>query len=361
MSIRVRLQPQTVQMDPVPTNRSLRYTVVHALTVRLEVHGRGPNPTNTTPVPAKLEFFEVPRPRDSSQQNRLIATRDGQFRMDGTTPKLDFVLSAMTLDPVVDGSDFRVTLEWDTGTIENAINVTRLILPWEVSEERNVIEVGVVLTIDGNVHAALAVNDRADIPLQHNRVPRDGSSTTEFVAQRTTAEATAPTAPWAGVPAGGPVIARNVTDPLALAPADGVDIPFFDFWVFYDNPPINSGESGQSEMLNPNNPFNRTARTKRVISPIALVSGGAAGTFDSVYPQVNSANAMNFLADLIAHEIGHTFGFEHGLLFEPGTSSYTPSSASFRDAMTNETVVGGAIPLKRWGPVHRQVLRTHFL
>jgi len=177
MALRVRFQPVITNV----TNAGSRFPAVTAGTLTLTTRGAPASPatpTNTTAVPAILEFFEMPGSGDTATTARSLGTLTGRFRMDGTTPKFDCVLATVQAPTLVADSDFRIALQFDATTFENAHPAARLFLPWETTAENNTLEVGVKLTIDGSVHADTAANDRLDIRLSHPNVPEDGTSTT---------------------------------------------------------------------------------------------------------------------------------------------------------------------------------------
>jgi hypothetical protein len=294
-----------------------------------------------------------------------------------------------------------------------------------VESENSVLEAGVKLTVGGSVVADLAANDRLDIPLRHNAVPEDGTdqntrlrcfgvgivypsashllsgnSRIQFpgtmnihihnnvgsacnaihpgsfdqgqLTQKITTVMS--DAGFAGVNItmiddtqartvwarrNGRWVGQNIATPPNFLPGEGSSIPFFDYWIFHErNVAPLGGDAGNSEALNDSSP---PGANKLVILPIVIPGGGASPPFQDSYQATLAADRMNFLADLITHEIGHSLGLRHGLRFNPSDSSYVLDSSVLKGAMTMLFVRGGQIPLKKFGPVHKQTIQNHFL
>lgn len=419
MSIRVRMQPVSLRVSP---QGGRAFTVVHEGTVRLESRGDGTAPAAGA---ATLEFFEVPHRGDTESAPRLIASIDGDFRMVNSTPMMDLRIRPLTRASLTDDSDFRVKLSFDSSTFENVRPGLSLFLPWEVQSENSVMEVGGKLTVAGSVVAELNVNDPLDIPLRHNAVPEDGTdqntrlrcfgvgivypsashllsgnSRIQFpgrmcihihnnvgaacnaihpgsfdqgqLTQKITTVMS--DAGFAGVNIfmiddtrartvwarrNGRFVGQNIATPPSFAPGEGSSIPFFDYWIFHERSvaPL-GGDAGNSEALNDSSP---PGADKLVILPIVIPGAGPSTPFQTSYQATLAPDRMNFLADLITHEIGHSLGLRHGLRFKPSDSSYVLDSSVLKGAMTMLFVRGGEIPLKTFGPVHKQTIQTHFL
>lgn len=419
MAIRVRMQPVSVRVSP---QGGRAFTVVHEGTVQLESRGSGSAPAAGA---ATLEFFEVPRRSDTESSPRLIASINGDFRMENSTPMMDLRIRPLTRDSLTDDSDFRVKLSFDSASFENPRPGLSLFLPWEVESENSVLEVAGKLTVGGSVVADLRVNDRLDIPLRHNGVPENGTdqntrlrcfgvgivypsashllsgnSRIQFpgtmnihihnnvgsacnaihpgsfdqgqLTQKITTVMS--DAGFAGVNItmiddtqartvwarrNSRWVGQNIATPPNFAPGEGSSIPFFDYWVFHErNVPSERGEAGNSEALNT---FSPPGSNKLVVLPIVIPAGGASPPFQNSYQATLADDRMNFLADLIAHEIGHSLGLRHGLRFKPSDSSYVLDSSVLKGTMTTLSVRGGRIPLKKFGPVHTRTIERHFL
>jgi len=157
--------------------------------------------------------------------------------------------------------------------------------------------------------------------------------------------------------------ARNVADPAnvfvtGVADNEGTDIPFFDYWVFHEAS-VGGAEAGDQEIINPNPGFgfNRQAKTKRMIFPIALCGGG---NFNSSYGSaLDQDEKMRFTANVITHEIGHGLGLRHALHFSRSGHNY------FQDddlgVMNNIGVSGGHVLLSKFSVIEKKVLKRHFL
>lgn len=422
MAFRLRLQPDTVSMSP-PGGRA--YTVVHKCTVHLEQRGNGPPPVDSTPTDATIIFFEIAARGDSSQSPREIARLSGQLRMDGSDPKFDTRINNVVRHQNVDGSDFRVRLEFDSDVFENVRPSLNLFLPWEVDAENEVMEVDTKLEIGGNVHADFADNDGLDVPLRHRRVPEDGTdqnsrqtcfgATTVYPSENHLLAAAAriqfpgtmnikihdsvrsacnaihsgsfnlgqltqkitsvmSDAGFAGVSItmvndtqaravwqehGGRWVGQNIANPPNFTAGEGTSLPFFDYWLFHE-PGVSpqSGDAGNSEALND---FSPPGANKLVIFPIVIPGAGGVTPFSNSYDAALASDRMNFMADLITHEVGHSLGLRHGLRFDAAGSSYSLGGGVLRGVMTMLEVNGGRIPLKMFGPVHNETIQRHFL
>jgi Metallo-peptidase family M12B Reprolysin-like len=137
---------------------------------------------------------------------------------------------------------------------------------------------------------------------------------------------------------------------------EGVDVPFFEYWVFAQSVDAVSGEVADAEVLNPNS---RTAvdvsgRTKKVLIPLSIVRS----TWDRVYGEARSGpHRMQFLANVIAHEIGHSLGLIHAVRYNGENYAKTGGLG----VMTNLEIDGGAVVPNRFSPPERIVLQRHFL
>jgi hypothetical protein len=401
------------------------YTVVHKCTVHLEQRGSGPPPVDSTPTDATIIFFEVAARGDSSQSPREIARLSGQLRMDGTAPKFDTRINNLVHHQNVDDTDFRVRLELDSNVFENVRPSLSLFFPWEVDVENEVMEVDTKLEIAGSVHADFNDNDGLDVPLTHRRVPEDGTdqnsrqtcfgSTTVYPSENhllasgariqfpgtmnitihdsvrsacnafhpdsfdlgqltqkvtsvmsdagfgsvsmTMADDTQARVVWRRHD--GRWVGKNIATPPNFSDGEGTSLPFFDYWMFHETSVSPQGsDAGNSEALNT---FAPPGANKLVIFPIVIPGAGATTPFGTAYGATTADHHMNFLADLITHEIGHSLGLRHGLRFDGQGSSYSLSGGVLRGVMTMLEVNGGEIPLKNFGPVHKETIRRHFL
>jgi hypothetical protein len=155
-------------------------------------------------------------------------------------------------------------------------------------------------------------------------------------------------------------VAKNVTDPQNIADNEGTDIPFFDYWIFFETTKSPQGsEAAQSESLNPNATKVDVAKaTKRAIQPIFILKKSP--KFLTALTAVLAADSANLIATLMAHEIGHSLGLRHGLDFDVGAGSYTVATEV--GTMTGGSVDGGGHAVAQlFGPVHRDVIKKFYL
>jgi len=180
---------------------------------------------------------------------------------------------------------------------------------------------------------------------------RDAGFATVDVQLKSDADATA--AWWQQ--RSGRFIAKNVADPRHASDLDGQELPFFEFWAFSQTSLFANGEAAESEALNPGHEINVSARTKRVIAPIAVL--GRQAKFDDTYQQIlQPATRMQFLASLLAHEIGHTLGLPHALHFNARSQSYSQLGGDIIGTMGLFRVDGGRGRVQKFGPVHKATL-----
>lgn len=150
---------------------------------------------------------------------------------------------------------------------------------------------------------------------------------------------------------------------------DGSVIPFFDFFVGLENANPPATELGIGEMTSSPNPFNVTAATKRLLTPIILFGGSSSAGIRAFLGKVNTADRANFMANVILHEIGHALGLRHGARVDD-TAGYIDKDA---DGITNSllfptavvqpnTTSGNTSPcrLNFFGPVQRDAVRGRY-
>jgi len=158
----------------------------------------------------------------------------------------------------------------------------------------------------------------------------------------------------------GEVIAQNVSDPEGkIQPKEGVDIPFFDFWCFtrqFGDPP--EDEVAHSEALNPNNQVSVAAVTKRIVAPIMFYTKKGKPYQNVIKKLLNKDDANDFLATVVAHEIGHTLGLRHPLKFDASTGKYglAPRCGVMAQAGPDDA---GRFAARLFGPMHKAYIQKN--
>jgi hypothetical protein len=165
--------------------------------------------------------------------------------------------------------------------------------------------------------------------------------------------------------ASGEVVAKGIKDPKGPDSDPSAVLPFFTYWVFANtssNPP-DDNEGAIAELLS--DVVNIAAATKPVYKPITLFL--RAGTpLAKAIGSTLADEVPNAIATLIAHEVGHGMGLRHGLHFDisAGTYSVEPSRClgTMAGQHVEEHVKGEGHALAQlFGPVHKEVLKKHFL
>lgn len=160
---------------------------------------------------------------------------------------------------------------------------------------------------------------------------------------------------------------------LALT-TSGLSVDFFDFWLMWEPAltGLTAGESAESESLMD---FDPTTSKKMLLFPAAVLpeSVKAMKTCNANHPTLGATEYQaNYLAWILAHEIGHGLGLEHGLRVDARAEvtpphpqgTYHRGAAGHYDitrgVMALPQVGGGVWPLNFFGPVHRAVLARRF-
>jgi hypothetical protein len=159
----------------------------------------------------------------------------------------------------------------------------------------------------------------------------------------------------------------------SVAIPDGMEerIPFFDFYIFAeDKDPPNAVELAHSERrVNVKGSVGgiiASSATKVLHTPIIISKGsGSSSPLRNLLSQIDKADHANLLAGTICHEIGHTFGLKHPVVFS-GSPPYVFGDAQFgRGTMSGGGIVVGSgtprMPLYFFGPIHQLEIRRLYL
>jgi hypothetical protein len=159
------------------------------------------------------------------------------------------------------------------------------------------------------------------------------------------------------------VLMKNPDAPLST---DGIDMPFFTYWVFFEtNMTLHSAtEGGEAE----DSFSSRTAKergAKLLRFPTALLGALSQPFLTLMRRVIGLESATNALVNLIAHEVGHGLGLGHGLIATGAAYALVPGAVAgeaerCRGVMRPIASDAGFMPLHFFGPVHTATLRARY-
>jgi hypothetical protein len=172
---------------------------------------------------------------------------------------------------------------------------------------------------------------------------------------------------------------KLTTDADKIPIANFQSVPFFDFYVFAQQPPQDGGECANAEFSLFDGTFTDGQGNKRVVAPVVYVwppqdeqnNDGSTPLFQACK---TDDDRLNFLAHMVCHEIAHTFGLRHELHYDPnGVDAngkpfpYVLVSGSGAFKFHNRGIMGcaeveddGSYPFRHFGPVHRAAIQQLF-
>jgi hypothetical protein len=155
---------------------------------------------------------------------------------------------------------------------------------------------------------------------------------------------------------------------------DGQLVPFFLYFVFSEEiEPDSASEDAHSELVNNLHPeeFTKTPPQKRVLAP-SVLTWGTKGTREGLRGALVDGDGKKgietkyhtiFLANTIAHEIGHDLGLRHGIYYNDSVDKYQVDPyPDYPPQGVMDYDPSGTKAWPQWfGPVHKALFKKHYL
>jgi hypothetical protein len=160
----------------------------------------------------------------------------------------------------------------------------------------------------------------------------------------------------------GEIVAKNLKNRSRVSDSEGADVPYFDFWVAKGDATSVGGPAAGAigEQGHPVDHIrvNVATRTKRLIAPTWF---GGPTMQSTLAGASDDDDAMTLLINMLCHELGHSLGLRHALVYAPSSKAYELQPSGGYAPYGLMAYGENSKKLRLFGPVHKALLKKRYL